>query len=228
MRTPVHRQENIALEGVVNEAAAAAGVDPIEYRLRHTADPRLVAVLNELKRTHGWQTRPSPQANARTTGSEPVKGQGMSVMLRINAYWASAANISVSPQTGKITVESYTLVVEPGIVVNPFQLRRNMEGGTIQGISETLHEVMAFDKSKVLSSDWDTYPILRMKDAPKVKVSMINRPDLNVVGMGGEAPNGLPMSTIMAALHDATGRMPRTLPLRPAFVRSLLGGGEKG
>jgi CO/xanthine dehydrogenase Mo-binding subunit len=152
----------------------------------------------------------------------------MSVMLRINAYWASAANISVSPQTGKITVDSYTLVVEPGIVVNPFQLRRNMEGGTIQGISETLHEVMAFDRSKVLSSDWVTYPILRMKDAPKVKVSMINRPDLNVVGMGGEAPNGLPQSTLMAALHDATGVMSRTLPLRPAFVRSLLGGGEKG
>ena len=61
-----------------------------------------------------------------------------------------------------------------------------------------------------------------------MKVSIINRPDLNVVGMGGEAPNGLPQSTLMAALHDATGVMARTLPLRPAFVRSLLGGGEKG
>jgi CO/xanthine dehydrogenase Mo-binding subunit len=228
MRTPVHRQENTALEGIVNEAAAAARVDPIEYRLRHTADPRLIAVLNELKRAHGWETRPSPRSDARTTGSEGIKGQGMSVMLRINAYWASAADITVSPQTGKITVDSYTLVVEPGIIVNPFQLRRNMEGGTIQGISETLHEAMAFDKSKVLSSDWVTYPILRMKDAPRVKVAMINRPDLNVVGMGGEAPNGLPQSTLMAALHDATGVMTRTLPLRPAFVRSLLGGGEKG
>jgi CO/xanthine dehydrogenase Mo-binding subunit len=86
---------------------------------------------------------------------------------------------------------------------------------------------MAFNKSRVLSSDWVTYPILRMRDAPHVKVVMINRPDLNVVGMGGEAPNGLPMSTIMAALHDATGKMSRTLPLRPALVKSLLGGEAK-
>jgi len=222
MRTPVHRQQNIALEGMINEAAAAAKADPIEYRLRHTSDDRLIAVLNALKNAHGWKTRPSPSPTATTSGAKAVHGQGMNVMRRINAYWASAADISVVPKTGKITVDRYTVVVEPGIVVNPRQLERNIQGGTIQGISETLHESMSFDKSGVTSVDWVTYPILRMKDTPEIKVVILNRPDLNVVGMGGEAPNGLVMPTLMAALHDATGKWARTLPLRPAFVRELL------
>ena len=148
----------------------------------------------------------------------------MNVMRRINAYWASAADISVTPGTGKVTVDRYTVVVEPGIVVNPRQLERNIQGGTIQGISEVLHEVMTFDKSMVTSVDWVTYPILRMKDVPEVKVVILNRPDLNLVGMGGEAPNGLVLPAVLAAFFDATGKQARTLPLRPAFVRELLKG----
>src|SRR5262249_17609928 len=60
MRTPQQREQNFALEGMINEAAAAAGVDPIDYRLRHTDDPRLIALLTTLRRESGWDTRPSP------------------------------------------------------------------------------------------------------------------------------------------------------------------------
>jgi len=222
MRTPVHRQQNIALEGMFNEAAAATKSDPIEYRLRHTADQRLIAVLSALRDAHGWKTRPSPSPNAATTGSKAIVGQGMNVMRRINAYWAAAADITVVPQSGKVTVDRFTVVVEPGIVVNPRQLTRNIEGGVVQGISETIHETTSFDKSGITSVDWVTYPILRMKDTPEIKVVLLNRPDLNVVGMGGEAPNGLVMPAVMAAVHDATGKMPKTLPLRPGYVRELL------
>src|SRR6185437_4461505 len=138
MRTPSQRQQNFALEGMVNEAAAAAGVDPIEYRLRHTSDQRMINVLNALKEASGWQTRPSPNPKASASGSTPVSGQGMNVMLRSNAYMASAANITVNPQTGKVTVDRYTAVVEPGIVLNPRQLELVFRGGTIQGLSEAL------------------------------------------------------------------------------------------
>ena len=222
MRTPQQREQNFALEGMINEAAAAAGVDPIEYRLRHTTDPRLIAVLNALKQESGWQTRQSPNPKASATGSTPVSGQGMSVMVRSNAYMASAADITVNPSTGKVRVTRYTAVVEPGIVVNPRRLQRNFEGGSVMGISEALLEGVAFDQSKITSTDWVKYPNLRMIDLPEIKVVILNRPDLNLFGGGGEPSNALASPTIAAAFFDATGKQARTLPLRPANVRAIL------
>ena len=124
MRTPSHREQNWALEAMVSEAAAAAGVDPIEYRIRHTANQRLVDVLNRLKTEHGWQTRPSPNPKARATGTGVVSGQGVGVMLRFNTVWAAAMNIDVDLKTGRIKVTKFTNVVEPGLAVNPRQLAR--------------------------------------------------------------------------------------------------------
>jgi nicotinate dehydrogenase subunit B len=222
MRTPGHRQQNFALEGMINEAAAAAGVDPIEYRLRHTTKERVINLLQTLKKEHGWQTRPSPNPEASATGSKPVFGHGTNLMIRFNGYWASAVDLTVTPSTGRVTLQKYTLVAEVGIAVNPRQLTRNMEGGTIQGISEAMLEEFTFNKSVPTGTDWVKYPILRMRDMPEIKTVIINRPDLNVTGMGGEAPNALPLQSIAAAFFDATGIQARTLPLRPANVRALL------
>jgi nicotinate dehydrogenase subunit B len=222
MRTPGHRQQNFALEGMINEAAAAAGVDPIEFRLRHTTNPRVINLLNTLKAEHGWQTRPSPNPDASSTGSKPIFGHGTNLMIRFNGYWASAVDLTVTPSTGRVRVEKYTLVGEVGINVNPWQLTRNMEGGSVMGISEALLEEFAFNKSVPTSTDWVSYPILRMRDTPEIKTVIINRPDLNVTGMGGEAPNALPLQSIAAAFFDATGKYARSLPLRPANVRALL------
>jgi len=224
-RTPTHRQENFAAEGMVNEAAAYAKVDPIEYRIRHTTDQRLITVLNTLKKEHGWVTRPSPSPNAKANGDGTVSGQGMITLLRFNAVWAAAANITVNLKTGKIQVDKYTGVVEPGLAVNPRQLQRNFEGGTVMGISEALHEETTFNKGAITSLDWVTYPILRFNELPaidNIKIVVIDRRDLNVAGMGGEAPNGLPPGAIAAAFFDATGKVVRQTPLRPAFVRNVL------
>jgi nicotinate dehydrogenase subunit B len=222
MRTPSQRQQNFALEGMVNEAAAAAGVDPIEYRLKHTTNQRAINVLNALKAESGWQTRPSPNPKASATGSTPVSGQGMSFMLRSDAYMAAAVNITVNPKTGKIAVNSYTAVVEPGIVLNPRQLRLVFEGGTVQGFSEALYEELAFDKSKITSTDWVSYPIMRIGQLPPIKVVILDRRDLNVVGGGSEPPNALVLGAMTAAFFDATGKQARSLPLRAARVKELL------
>jgi nicotinate dehydrogenase subunit B len=222
MRTPDERQENGALEGIINEAAAAAGADPIEYRLRHTTNPRLINVLNTLRDAHGWQTRPSPNPKASATGMTPVTGQGMGVMMRSNGYHAFAADITVVPKTGKITVNRYTIVFEGGIIVNPRRVQRNAENGATQGMSEVLREVVTFDKSKITSSDWVTYPIMRMMDLPKIKAVIISRPDLAVYAQGSEGFNSGPYVALPAAVFDATGKVARTLPLRPGNVRALL------
>jgi CO/xanthine dehydrogenase Mo-binding subunit len=221
-RTPVQRQANFALESIVNEAAAAAGADPIDYRLRHTTDPRLVTVLDTLKTEHGWETRPSPSPDASATGSKLVKGQGMGVMVRSNGHWAAAADITVNPKTGKIVVEKYTVVLDPGIVVNPLQMKRITQGGVVMGMSEALFEQVAFNKGMITSQDWVTYPILRFLNLPEINVVLINNPSVGIYNGAGEGSNALPPVTVAAAFFDATGKPARTLPLRPANVRAML------
>jgi CO/xanthine dehydrogenase Mo-binding subunit len=146
----------------------------------------------------------------------------MCVMLRSNAYMGAVAKISVDLKSGKIAVDDYTAVVEPGIVLNPRQLERVFVGGTVQGISEALYEEVGFDRSKATSVDWVTYPIMRFTSLPPIKVVILNRADLNVVGGGSEPPNALSLASITAAFFDATGKQARSLPLRPARVRELL------
>jgi len=221
MRTPVQREQNYALESMVNEVAASVGADPIDYRIRHTTDDRLITVLNTLKSAHGWQTRPSPNPQSKG-GSGLLSGRGMGVMVRSGGHWAAAADITVDPRTGKVRVLKYTVVLEPGIIINPLQLKRITEGGSVQGMSEVLNETVAFNRGMITSTDWVKYPIMRMADLPKINVVLINKPDVGAYNGAGEGSNGLPYVAIPAAFFDATGKFPRALPLRPANVREIL------
>ncbi len=222
MRTPAQRQQNFAQESMMSELAALAKVDPLQFRLNNLSSPRLIAVIGKLKEASGWETRPSPSPHASTTGSTAITGQGCSLMLRSNAYWGCVANVTVVPKTGRVRVTSVTTVVEPGIVVNPRQLQRNAEGGAVMGVSEALSEQVVFNKSKITSADWVTFPILRMKDLPDIKVVVMNNPSVGGYGGAGEGPNGFVQAAIANAVFDATGKQPRKLPLLPKYVRSLL------
>ena len=92
------------------------------------------------------------------------------------------------------------------------------------GLSHALHEEMAFDESGVTSRDWRTYPVLTMADIPDIKVVILPRPEVGAYGGGSEAANALAISAIASAFHDATGRVARKLPLKPAYVQSVLKG----
>src|SRR5262249_14440118 len=159
--------------------------------LRHTSDPRLIRVLNAVKKASKWESRPSPSPKAVATGSTAVVGQGVSVMLRLGTYWACVCQVSVVPSTGKVTVEKYTVAVDPGIVVNPQQFTRQIQGGAMMGISHTLHEEMRFDESGVTSRDWRSYPIATMADMPEVEVLLLPTPEVGTYGGGSEAANAL-------------------------------------
>ncbi|MEQ1870702.1 MAG: molybdopterin cofactor-binding domain-containing protein [Vicinamibacterales bacterium] len=222
MRTPGQLQQNYPRELAMSEAAAAAGIDPIDFRLMQTSDARLIHVLKAVREASGWQNRPSPAPNASAMGTTAVSGQGVSVMLRSGTYWACVCQVSVVPATGKVSVTKYTIAVDPGIVVNPLQLKRTVEGGALMGLSHALYEEMAFDESGVTSRDWRTYPILTMADVPEVKVVIISRPEVGAYGGGSEAANALAVSAIAAAFFDATGKPARRLPLKAAYVQSIL------
>jgi nicotinate dehydrogenase subunit B len=222
MRTPGQFQQNFPRELAVSEAAALAGVDAIQFRIDHAKEERVINVLNRLRAESGWETRSSPRADAISTGASPSRGQGVSLMLRGGTYWACVCEIAVTPSTGTIVVEKYTIVVEPGIVVNPMQLKRQVEGGAVMGISHALLEEATFDQSGITARDWRTYPILKMADIPEIKVVLLHRPEVGSYGGGSEAANALAAPAVAAALFDATGKIARRLPLKSAYVQALL------
>ena len=222
MRTPGQFQQNFPRELAVSEAAALAGVDAIQFRLDHAKEERLISVLKEVRDASGWDTRSSPRSGAISSGTTPVHGRGVSAMFRSGTYWACVCEIAVTPSTGAIVVEKYTIAVDPGIVVNPAQLKRQVEGGAVMGISQALLEEAMFDESGITSRDWNTYPILKMGDIPEIKVVLLHNPKVGAYGGGSEAANALAAPAIAAALHDATGKVLRRLPLKRAYVQALL------
>jgi nicotinate dehydrogenase subunit B len=221
MRTPGQRQQNFALEAFINEAAAAAGTDPIEYRLAHTTDERVINLLHATAEAAHWETRPSPYSGALRSGSTSVTGRGVCIMVRSNAYWVGIAEVSVVPSTGALKVTKFTIGCEPGKIINPRQLDRCMKSGVVMGVSEALKEEVTFDKSEVTSTNWNSYKILTMGEIPEIKVVQLSRDDKGFGG-GSEAANALVPPAVAAALFDATGVHARRLPLTSTYVNSLL------
>jgi CO/xanthine dehydrogenase Mo-binding subunit len=228
MRTPGQRQQNFAQESMMSELAAAAKIDPIQFRLNNTSDPRLTAVLNTLRSEATWESRPSPspQAVAAAVSGSSTKeyiGQGCSQMLRAGAYWACVAHVSVVPKTGKVKVLDLTTVVDPGLVVNPRQLKRMAEGGAVMGTSEALHEGVSFNTGAITDDDWVTFPILRFEELPKIKVVIAANPTLaeGQPGGGGEGPNGFAAAAIANAIFDAVGKQPREVPFTASRIKGL-------
>ena len=222
MRTPGQFQQNYPRELAISEAAALAGADALQFRIDHATEERAIGVLKAVRDASGWDTRPSPRPDAVSTGTSPVRGRGVSLMLRSGTYWACACQIAVTPSTGKIVVEKYAIAVDPGIVVNPVQLKRNVEGGAVMGIGHALFEEVTFDESGITTDDWISYPIPTMADIHEIKVVLLHNPKVGAYGGGSEAANALAAPAIAAALHDATGKMIRRLPMKPAYVLAAL------
>jgi CO/xanthine dehydrogenase Mo-binding subunit len=224
MRTPIQFQQNFPREMAISEAAAMAGIDPIQFRIDHVDSPRFKKILETLRTQSGWATRPSPAPRARAAGQAVVRGQGVSIMLRDNGYWACAAHIAVTPETGEVKVERVTIVADPGIVVNPLQLKRQIQAGCLMGVSQALHEEVTFDEGAVTSADWSGYPILTMAEMPELRVVIAGDAEAGIYGQGSESANALAAPAIAAAFFDATGKPARRIPLRPDYVKAMLAG----
>ena len=222
MRTPIQFQQNFPREVAFSEAAALAGIDPIQFRIDHTDDERFKTILARLREESGWEKRPSPSPQARSKGNRAVHGQGVGIMWRDNGYWACACHIAVTPDTGVVKVERLTIVLDLGVVVNPLQLKRQVQAGSLMGVSQALHEEVTFDEGAITSNNWAAYPILTMAEMPEVKVVIAARPEFGVYGQGSEGANACAASAIAAAFLDATGKPVRRIPLKPDYVKTLL------
>jgi CO/xanthine dehydrogenase Mo-binding subunit len=211
-----------ANESFVDELAAAAGADPVEFRLRHLGDPRAVAVIRAAARAAGWTPRPAPAPGARSGG--PAVGRGIAYCQyeNENAYVAAVVEVEVSRDRGAIRVRRVAVAHDCGLVVNPDGVRNQIEGNVLQAISRTLKEAVQFDAGGVTSLDWSAYPILTFAEAPDaVEIVLVDPGDKPPVGAGEPATCPIP-AAIANAVFDATGVRLRTVPFTAERVREEL------
>nr|WP_315262738.1 molybdopterin cofactor-binding domain-containing protein [uncultured Limnohabitans sp.] len=218
VRTPGRMQNTFANESFFDELAAAAGADPLAWRVNLLKEPRAKAVLEDVARLSQWQSRPSPISQNK---GNLVRGRGVSFVKYDNdrTFVALVAEVEVNRSTGAIRVTDVWCSHDCGQIVNPDGAINQIEGGIVQTISRTLLEELKFDQTHVTSTDWASYPILRFPEVPRIHVSLINRPDMPLWGAGEMAPTVVP-SAISNAVFDATGVRLRSVPFLPAKVKA--------
>ncbi len=223
LRTPGRMQNTFANEAFFDEMAAAAGADPLQWRLTYLKEPRARAVLEDVARLAKWQSRASP-AKAKTVG-DLARGRGVSFVKYNNdsTFVALVAEVEVNRRSGAIRVTDVWCSHDCGQLINPDGTINQIEGGIVQTISRTLLEELHFDRSGITSLDWASYPILRFPDVPRIHVSLINRPELPSWGAGEMAPTVVP-SAVSNAVFDATGLRLRSVPFLPAKVLAAQAG----
>jgi nicotinate dehydrogenase subunit B len=221
IRTPGRMQNTYANEAFVDELAAAAGADPLEFRLRVLKDARGIELLNRLAALSTWDKRPSPARDS--GGGDTARGRGMSyVKYELNrTYVGAVAEVEVNRATGEIRVPRFFVVHDCGQVINPDGLRNQIDGNVIQTTSRTLMEELTFDRSMVTSLTWATYPIITFPQVPEVVIELIDRPTEKPWG-GGEPSSAVIPGAISNAVFDATGVRLRTVPYTPDRVKGAM------
>ncbi len=217
IRSPGRMQNTYANEVFMDELAAAAGADPVEFRLRHLRDPRGAAVLRAVAARAGWIPRPSPRPGA--AASPSGRGRGVSYVKyeNVRTYVAAVAEVEADRRSGRIQVARVVVAHDCGQIINPDGVRAQIEGCVVQTVSRTLKEELRWDRSRVTSLDWATYPILTFPEVPRVEIELLDRPAEPPWGVGEPAAAVVP-AAISNAVFDAIGVRLRTVPFTPERV----------
>jgi isoquinoline 1-oxidoreductase beta subunit len=194
-------QNAIYMECFIDELAHATGKDPLEFRRTLlTASPKHLAVLNAVAEKAGWGT-PTP----------PGVFRGICQNCGYGSYTAAVAEISVSPK-GELKIHRIVASTDPGYIVNPNQVAAQVEGSFVYGLSAVLSGEITIDKGRAVESNFDTYPVMRLADMPKVETVMV--PSGGFWGGVGEPTIAVAGPAVLNAIFAATGKRIRTLPLR--------------
>jgi len=199
-----------AIESFMDELAHAAGIDPVEYRLRHLTDERARAVIEAA----------AGRAGSRLEGRG--RGIGFARYKNRQGYVAVVLDLWVDHDSGQIHLERATVAADVGQIVNPDGLSNQLEGALIQSASWTLKEQVTFGPHGITSVDWDTYPILGFDDAPEIATVLLNRPGQPYLGIGEGAQGPVP-AAIANAVFDTAGIRLRQIPFTPERVQTALG-----
>jgi nicotinate dehydrogenase subunit B len=215
-------QNTFANESFMDELAVAAKADPLAFRRAHLAgDARALDLLAAVEKLGAWQSRqPAAQVDR---NAATAHGRGLSFVRYENteAYVACIADVTVDRKTGNVRVERFAVAHDCGLIVNPDGLRNQIEGNAVQAMSRALKEQVTFNTSGVTSLDWRSYPIVRFREVPEVRIALIDRPHEPILG-AGEATTTVIAPAIGNAIYDATGVRLRKVPFTPDRVAAAL------
>jgi CO/xanthine dehydrogenase Mo-binding subunit len=222
LRAPGAQQTTFADAQTMDMLAVAAGMDSLAFRLQNMNTDldgqRWAAVLQAAATAAGWKPWVS---GSKLSKENVVTGRGIANSHHGGAYAAVVADVTVNKKSGKISVTHLYAAQDSGFAVNPDLIYNQMVGNIIQGTSRALSEEVTFNKNQVTSIDWIGYPILRMKDSPKVTNVLVQRTDQPSLGSG--EPVTCPLTGAIAnAFFDATGVRMHECPMTPGRVRATL------
>ena len=203
----------MAVEQFIDELAVKAGADPLEYRLRYLKDERMREALIRCAEAFGWDN----------WKKRPNTGRGIAIARYKNyaAITAVAMEVQITPRNGLVRVTRAVASNDGGHIVSPDGIINQVEGGLIQSISWTLKEEVKFDKTRVLSSDWASYPILGFTEVPPVETVLIDRQGEPYLG-NGESSQGPSGAALANAIADAIGTRMRDVPFTPDRVKAAI------
>jgi nicotinate dehydrogenase subunit B len=200
---------HFARESHMDELACAAGMDPLEFRLKNIADPRLRDVFQAAAKTFGW---PGKQSRA-------GQGFGMGGGIEKNGYVATCAEVAVDRDSGDVRVVRIVAAFECGAIVNPDGLRNQVIGANIMGLGGALFEAVEFQNGRITNPHFARYRVPRFRDVTQIEAVLLDRKDIAAAG-AGETPIVGIAPAIGNAIFDATGVRLRNLPLVPNGLKA--------
>ncbi len=203
---------NFARESFMDELAAAAGADPLAFRLAHLENQRIRTVLETVAKHFDWQTR-----RKKVT---PELGVGLACGTEKNSVVAACVEVGIDRKKGEIKVNQVCEAFECGPIQNPANLLSQVQGCIIMGMGGALREEMKFENGKILNAGFADYLVPRFKDVPKIDVHLVNKTDIPSAG-GGETPIIAIAPAIGNAVFAATGIRLRSMPMRGALLRRV-------
>ena len=210
-RAPSVNTNTFARESHIDTLAARAGVDPVEFRMKHLSNARMRRVLEAAARQFGWKPARTPSG----------RGVGVSCAIYLGTYVAMMAEVGVDRKSGQVQVRRVVCAQDQGLVVNPDGSRQQIEGSIMMGMGYALSEEVRFRGGEVLARNFDTYRIPRFSWMPRIEAVLIDNPETPASGCG--EPPIVNMGAVLAnAIYDATGARLLQLPMTPERVPAAL------
>jgi nicotinate dehydrogenase subunit B len=220
---------SFAHESYIDELASAAGIDPVEFRLRHLSDTRASDLLRETVTRAAWIPHTQPLQQDAT--GDILHGQGVAYARYMHSKWpgfgaawaAWVADVEVNKLTGEVHVKRVVVGHDAGLMINPDGVKHQIHGNVVQTTSRALKEQVRLDPqtSAVASREWGSYPILSFREVPVIEVVTMPRPGEPPLGVG-ESSSVPGTAAIANAIFDATGVRFRQPPFTPEVVRAAL------
>ncbi len=210
-RMPGTSSTSFARESQMDVMAAKARMDPLQFRMKHLSDKRMIGVLEACAKQFGWKAKPAPSG----------RGVGVACGSIYRTYVATMAQVEVNKKTGAVQVKRVVTAVDPGTIVNPEGARQQVEGCITMGVGYALSEEVLFKNGEVLSRNFDSYEIPRFSAMPKMEVVLVDNRQFPPDGLG--EPPIITMGAVIAnAIYDATGARMLQLPMTPERVKAAL------